>query len=351
MRIVIIAPPWVAVPPPAYGGTEAVLDTLARGLHADGHDVLLFTTADSTCPVPRASILPRAVGVGVAGSATELRHVIHGYRAAAGADVVHDHTLVGPVYAGRFAGMPVVTTNHGPFESELGDYYRAIGDHTPIIAISRHQASTARDIPVAAVIHHGVDPTQFPVGAGDGGYALFLGRMCAEKGVDTAIRVARRAGMPLRIAAKMSEAAEKLYFEERVRPLLGGDIEYVGEVGGMDKLALLGEATCLLNPIAWPEPFGMVMVEALACGTPVVATPMGAAPEIVDEGITGFIRTGEAALAAAVGVVGQLDRSACRRAVAGRFSAERMVADHVALYQSLVSRDRVPFPLPLPLVA
>ncbi len=342
IRIVIIAPPWVAVPPAAYGGTETVLDTLARGLHSAGHDVLLFATGDSTCPVPTASVLPNAIGVGVGGSATEMRHVIHAYQVARGADIVHDHTLVGPVYADRFAGLPVVTTNHGPFQSELGDYYRAIGDNTPVIAISHHQASTANGIPVAAVIHHGVDLERFPAGRGDGGYAAFLGRMCPEKGIDTAIRVARLAGVPLRIAAKMSEAAEQLYFEQRVRPLLGGDIEYIGEVGGADKTAFLSGATCLLNPIRWPEPFGMVMVEALACGTPVVATPMGAAPEIVDHGVTGFVRAGERALAAAVIAAGDLERDACRRAVADRFSAQRMVAAHVVLYESLLGGRVLP---------
>jgi glycosyltransferase involved in cell wall biosynthesis len=342
IRIVIIAPPWVAVPPRAYGGTESVLDTLARGLHTAGHDVLLFTTGDSTCPVPTASVLPQAIGVGVGGSATEMRHVIHAYQTAADADIVHDHTLVGPVYADRFAGLPVVTTNHGPFQSELGDYYRAIGDRTPVIAISQHQASTADGIPIAAVIHHGVDLERFPPGPGDGGYAVFLGRMCPEKGVDAAIRVARQAGMPLRIAAKMSEAAEQLYFEQRVRPLLGGDIEYIGEVGGADKTNLLGGATCLLNPIAWPEPFGMVMVEALGCGTPVVATPMGAVPEIVDHGVTGFVCSSEPALADALTAVAGLGREACRQAVAARFSAERMVADHVLLYEALSSGRRLP---------
>jgi glycosyltransferase involved in cell wall biosynthesis len=341
IRIVIIAPPWVAVPPAAYGGTETVLDTLARGLHGSGHDVLLFTTGDSTCPVPTASVLREAVGVGLGGSATEMRHVIHAYKLAAGADIVHDHTLIGPVYADRFAGLRVVTTNHGPFKSELGDFYRAIANRTPVIAISHHQASTAVGIPVAAVIHHGVDLERFPVGPGDGGYALFLGRMCPEKGVAAAVRIARRAGMPLRIAAKMSEPAEQLYFEHHVQPLLGGDIEYVGEVGGAEKTALLGGATCLLNPIAWPEPFGMVMVESLACGTPVVATPMGAVPEIVDRGTTGFVCSGEAALAHALTMTADLDREACRQAVATRFSAERMVADHVVLYKSLIDGTAV----------
>jgi glycosyltransferase involved in cell wall biosynthesis len=341
---VIIAPPWVAVPPTAYGGTEAVLDTLARGLHTSGHELLLFTTADSTCPVPKAAVLANAIGVGVGGSATEMRHVIHAYQAAVDirADIVHDHTLIGPVYADRFNGLQVVTTNHGPFQSELGDYYRAIGGQTPIIAISHHQASTATATPIASVIHHGVDLERFPFGQGDGGYALFLGRMCPEKGVDAAIRVARQAQIPLRIAAKMSEAAEQLYFDKYVRPLLGADVEYIGEIGGTDKTALLGGATCLLNPIAWPEPFGMVMVEALACGTPVVATPMGAVPEIVDHGRTGFICSSETALAAAVRSTAELDRQQCRAAAATRFSAERMVADHVALYQSLTGDSSLP---------
>jgi glycosyltransferase involved in cell wall biosynthesis len=338
MRIMLIAPPWVAVPPTAYGGTETVLDILARGLQRAGHDVVLFTTGDSTCDVPRDSVLPAAIGVGNGGSATELRHVIHAYEAAVSAhvDIVHDHTLAGPVYANRFVGLPVVTTNHGPFQSELGDYYRAISNTIPIIAISHHQASTATDIPLAAVIHHGIDPERSPAGKGDGGYAVFLGRMCRDKGIPTAIRVARRASIPLRIAAKMSEPAELLYFERHVEPLLGGLIQYIGEVGGADKAVLLGEAMCLLNPIDWPEPFGMVMVEALAYGTPVVATPMGAAPEIVHHGRTGFVCFGEDDLALAVAASADLDRDECRDAVADRFSADRMVADHVALYEKVI---------------
>lgn len=191
------------------------------------------------------------------------RHVINAYDHVRdwGADVVHDHTLVGPVYAERF-DLPVVTTNHGPFDGELADLYRAIADRVAVIAISHHQASTAIQTPIAAVIHHGVDVDASPHGSGDGGYALFLGRMSPDKGVDVAARVARRAEIRLRIAAKMREPAEVAYFERDVAPLLGDGIDYVGEVGGRAKLDLLAGARCLLNPIAWPEPFGMVMIEA-----------------------------------------------------------------------------------------
>lgn len=344
MRIAIVAPPWVPVPPPAYGGTEAVLDGLAQGLVAAGHDVLLYTTGDSTCPVPRAWVLAKAAGVGVAGSATELRHVVNAYDTLREwkPDVVHDHTLIGPVYAERFPEIVIVTTNHGPFESELGDYYRAIAPRIPVIAISNHQASTAVDIAVAAVIHHGVDVEQFRFGPGDGGYALFLGRMCPEKGVHTAAAAARRAGIPLRIAAKLREHAERAYFEAFVSPLLGDGIEFIGEVGMADKIELLGHARCLLNPIDWPEPFGMVMVESLACGTPVIARPRGAATEIVSPGRTGFLCETDDDLVEALGRIDEIDRSVCRGEAETRFSIASMVANHVALYEHAIRVHRQP---------
>lgn len=337
MRVLLVAPPWLPVPPPAYGGTEVVLDNLARGLRAAGHEVLLFATGDSTSAVPIRWVLPRAVGTVGPGPATELAQVIHAYEAVSdwAPDVVHDHTLVGPIYSQKLS-TPVVTTNHGPFDSELGDLYRAIGGTVPVIAISRNQAARARDISIASVILHGVDIEKFPFGDGSGGYALFLGRMSPDKGAHIAARVARRAGVPLRIAGKMREPAETAYFHQYVEPLLGGAVEYVGEVGGNAKLDLLANARCLLNPIAWPEPFGMVMIEALACGTPVVATPRGSVPEIVDDGITGFVRAGHQSLAEAVQRSAGLDRVRCRAEVAARFSTTRMVADHVALYRRVI---------------
>lgn len=348
MRIAVIAPPWLAVPPTGYGGTEQVLDGLCLALQEAGHEVLLYATGDSTCPVERAWTFDTSVGVAAMHPAAELRQVIAAYDAVAdwGADIVHDHTLVGPFAAAAagtgWAGCPVVTTNHGPFDADLAPVYLRVAERVPVIAISHHQAAGALGVPIKAVIHHGVDPARFPVGDGAGGYALFLGRMNPEKGVHRAIRVAQAAGVPIKIGAKMRERAEHEYFRDQVRPLLGPAVEYLGEVGGEQKLELIGDAACLLNPIAWPEPFGLVMVEALACGTPVVTTPQGAAPEIVDDGTTGFVRSDEQSLVVALGHVGGLDRAACRAAVEQRFSAARMAADHVEVFERVLRRAAGP---------
>jgi glycosyltransferase involved in cell wall biosynthesis len=353
MRIGLIAPPWLPVPPPAYGGTEAVVDRLARGMQAAGHEVVLFTTGDATCPVERRWVFEGAQIARIGEAVAELRHLVHAYEALASCDVVHDHTVVGPAFAERLPALPVVTTNHGPFDRELLDVYRAVAHRVPIIAISHAQAATARGLPLAGVIHHGIDVDRFPRGAGDGGYLLFLGRMTPDKGAEQAIAVARRAGIPLVLAAKMREPAERRYFEERVRPLLGPGVDWVGEVGGEGKADLLAGAAALLNPIQWDEPFGLVMIESLACGTPVLATRRGAAPEIVDHGVTGVLGD-EDALVAAVGRLGDLDRDRCRAAVADRFSTTRMVEEHLDLFaRILAARDagrraaaRRPTPVP-----
>jgi len=315
-----------------------VLDGLARGLRAAGQEVLLYTTGDSTCDVEVEWSRETAAGTVATTAAPEIeqQHVVDAYSAVLDwdADVIHDHTLSGPAHGHQF-GVPVVTTNHGPFDDELGKLYRSICGSVAVIALSHHHAASAAGISIAAVIHHGIDVDTFPFGAGDGGYALFLGRMTEDKGVHTAARIARNAGVPLRIAAKMAEPAEVTYFKDAVEPLLGGGVEYVGEVGGRDKQVLLGGAACLLNPLAWPEPFGMVMIEALACGTPVAGTPCGSVPELITDGATGFLRSTEDELGSALHQVEQLDRRHCRDEAAERFSTARMVADHLELYERL----------------
>lgn len=340
LRVGLIAPPWVAVPPPLYGGTEVVLDHLARGLTEAGHDVELFTTGDSTCPVRRHWIHPAAVGT-TAALIAELGHVQAAYEQFTDRDVIHDHTLLGPLWAySEHVATPLVTTNHGEFTPELTALYRSVAQRSAVVAISHHQRSTAPEVPVAAVIHHGIDVDHVPVGRGDGGYVLFLGRMHPDKGVHRAIEVANAAGRRLLIAAKMWEPVERRYYAERVAPLLGPDVVYLGQVGARDKYELLGGAEALVNPIRWPEPFGLVMIEALATGTPVLAFAEGAAPEIVDHGTTGFLCVDEAEMVAHLAEVDTIDRSACRRAAEDRFSTRRMVRDHVALYREVIRRAR-----------
>ncbi len=337
LRVGIIAPPWLPVPPVAYGGTENVIDILARGLVAAGVDVVLVTTGDATCPVPRRWVFPRALGVGNGGVAEEARHVIGAYSLLHNVDIVHDNSLAGPLYALSIRRPPVVTTNHGPFDEMLTPLYRVVSRRTPVVAISHHQASDAAGISIAAVIHHGIDVERIPFGCGTGGYAAFLGRMHPNKGVEEAIATARAAGMPLRIAAKMTDPAEREYFNARVAPRLGGVIEYVGELSRSEKYDFLKDAVCLLNPIRWAEPFGMVMIEAMACGTPVVTNNRGSASEIVDHGETGFLCDDESSLVGALYKVATLNRSRCRVAVEERFSSHRMVADHIALYRRIIS--------------
>ncbi len=336
MLIGLIAPPWLPVPPVRYGGIELVIDGLARGLMAAGHEVLLAVPAGSTCPVPQIPGLPPPDAARMGCTVVEIPYLFSAYEAMREVEVIHDHTVAGPLCVPP-RRAPVVTTNHGPFNADLNPIYaemscRGVGT----IAISHHQASTARNVKIAAVIHHGIDVDDIPVGNGDGGYACTLGRMTPSKGIREAILVAREAQVPLRIAAKMREPLERQYFDACVRPLLGGDIEYLGELNAAEKYQLLGGAFALLNPIQWPEPFGLVMIEALACGTPVVATRRASAPEISTDGDTGFLRLELSALAQALTRVPELDRKRCRERAVTCFSTSRMVAEHLQLYRRLL---------------
>jgi glycosyltransferase involved in cell wall biosynthesis len=298
----------------------------------------LFTTGDSTCPVERRFLLPEAEGNRIGANVPELRHVMAAYDddLVRAADIVHDHTVFGPVYGQQFDDVRLVTTIHGPFVEELVDIYGRIAKRVPVIAVSHAQRKPAPQVPIARVIHHGVDVNEFPVGTGSGGYALFLGRMAADKGAHTAITVARKAQVPLLMAGKMREPAEFEYFETQVEPLLGDDARYLGEVPHDHKVQLLADARAVLFPIRWNEPFGLVMIEALACGTPVLAFPEGAAPEVIEDGRTGFLCHDEAAMAEALGRIDTIDRKACRAAVEGYFSTERMVREHLDLFESII---------------
>jgi glycosyltransferase involved in cell wall biosynthesis len=315
-----------------------VVCQLAGGLTAAGHEVVLYATGDSTAPVPLVYALASAEWDRVGQGEVELPHVMAGYEALTGCDVIHDHTLLGPAWALASGYDRVVTTCHGPFNGELRPIYRRYGKRLPVVAISHDQASRAPEIAVDRVIHHGLDPDDFPIGSGDGNYLLFLGRMSANKGVREAVTAARAAGRPLVIAAKAREEDEKAYFTTHIEPFLGDDVFFFGEANHDQKVRLLAAASALLNPIQWPEPFGLVMIEALACGTPVIACPNGSAPEIVDDGVTGFLCAGQDELIGAIRHVDELNRNACRAAATRRFSTGRMVGEHLALYRDMVAR-------------
>lgn len=342
MRIGLLAPPWVSVPPRGYGGTEVVVDNLARGLSRRGHEVTLFTVGDSTCPVHRLH-LHRHPAQRMGDTTAEAAHVLAGYAALRDVEVIHDHTVLGPLLAARGAAgsgpssVPVVATNHGPFHSDAQRVYaEAAAGGVAVVAISHAHAASAGRVRLAATILHGVDLTRYRPGPGTGGYLLFLGRMSQDKGVHRAITVARRAGWPIVVVARACEENERAYFEGQVRPLLGDGVQMLGELGAVRTVELLQGAAALLVPITWPEPFGLVMAEAMACGTPVLAFPNGAAPEVVRDGVTGFLCADEDEMVLALRRLPSLDRRVIRAEASRRFSAERMVAEHERLYAGLL---------------
>lgn len=339
VKIGIVAPPWAPIPPELYGGIEQAVDCEARGLVAAGHEVLLFATGDSTCPVPTEWLLEHSEGNRIGFTVPELRHVLAAYETVTDCDIIHDHTMVGPVYASALTDVPVVTTIHGPLNVELIDIYRRIAGRVPLIAISHAQLRADPGLPVAGVIHHGVDVDDFPAGAGKGDYCMYLGRMVEEKGAHRAVLAAREAGIPILLAGKMREPWETAYFETHIEPLLGDGVEYLGEVPYEEKVRLLSDAKATLFPIRWNEPFGLVMLESLACGTPVLAFAEGAAPEVVADGRTGWLCKDESDMAAKLNAIAAIDRGECREDVATRFSTERMTREHVELFEKVLNRS------------
>jgi glycosyltransferase involved in cell wall biosynthesis len=288
--------------------------------------------------VPRQWLLEHSEGNRIGFTVPELRHVLAAYEAVDDCDLIHDHTMVGPVYASALTDIPVVTTIHGPLNVELIDIYRRIAGRIPLIAISHAQLRADPGLDVAQVIHHGVDVDDFPVGSGKGDYCMYLGRMVAEKGAHRAILAAREAGLPILLAGKMREPWETSYFEKEIEPLLGDGVEYLGEVPYEEKLRLLADAKATLFPIRWNEPFGLVMLESLACGTPVLAFAEGAAPEVVADGRTGWLCRDESDMAARLNMIGEIDRAECRADVEVRFSTERMAREHAELFGKVLTR-------------
>ncbi len=345
LRIGVLAPPWVPIPPPSYGGIEQVVAALCEGLVERGHEVVLVAAPGSSVSgvelVTPLEEIPAIIGE----ASCDWRHALAGIDAFAGVDVVIDHSgPLGALLTSRL-DAPGLHVTHGPLDSVPTEIYAGIARHSPrlrLVAISDSQRAMAPGLPFAGVCHNGLALDTAPFRATPEGYLAFLGRMSPEKGPADAIRIAQRAGLPLLIGAKCREPAEKAYFAEHVAPMLGPDVVWLGELNAAQKFELLGGARALLFPIAWPEPFGMVMIEAMACGTPVLATAHGAVPEVVADGVTGFVRATPEELVEAVTRVDEIDRRACRRGVAERFSADAMTAGYERLVRAELAGSRRP---------
>ncbi len=349
MRIAQLAPPLETVPPSRYGGTERVISTLTEELVRRGHDVTLFAAGGSrtsarlivTCETaawhrdpPLRDLMPMW-SIALGKLVPELDRF----------DIVHSHLDWVGFPLARWASTPVVTTLHGRLDvPEMQEALCEFRD-VPLVSISRAQRRSVTWANFVATVHHGIDVTRFDHSPKAGSYLAFLGRISPEKGLDVAIRVARKAGMRLRVAARMplpvshdpNAGQDHEYWQDVIQPLLGPDIEVVGEVGGAQKAAFLRDAAALLFPIRWPEPFGLVMIEALASGTPVLATRCGSVPEIIRDGVTGFVADSEDDLVRAVGKLDRISRAACREEAERRFSPAAMAARYEQVYSDVLA--------------
>jgi glycosyltransferase involved in cell wall biosynthesis len=340
MRIAILAPPWFPIPPPRYGGIEWVVALLADGLVEAGHDVTLFATGEARTRAKVVASFPEARPLEIGRTWTELHHAVECLARLDGFDVVNDHS--GPLGAvlGGLSATPFLHTVHGTLTGEAGKIYARLPSIAPdvgLVSISLNQRKPCPDLNWAATVPNALDLGAYPVEPHRGDYLLFLGRLSPDKGCHRAIEVAKEAGVPLKIAGKMHDAAEKYYFETEVRPRLSDRVEYLGEVSHAEKVDLLQNARATLFPIQWEEPFGLVMIESMACGTPVIATRRGAVPEVVDDGRSGIIVGDASEMAAALAAADELDPLECRRYVEERFSRERMVREYEAAYRAVLA--------------
>ena len=342
LRIGMVAPPWFELPPRGYGGTEAVVASLVDGLVDRGHEVVLVASGSHRTKatrfhrvydVPPTERLGEPVPEVV--TAAEAARVL----AEADVDLVHDHTLAGPLLA-RGRPQPTVVTAHGPVVGEDGRYFEALGSSVDVVAISDAQRRLNPKLNWVGTVHNAIDVSSFPYRAEKDDYVLWLGRFSPQKAPDLAIEAARAAGRRIVLAGKLNEAPERRYFEERVAPLLGPGVEYVGEADATVKRELLSGAQALVFPIQWEEPFGMVMIEAMACGTPVVALRRGSVPEVVVDGVTGLIVDEPAELPEAIVRAQALDPAASRRRAAEDFDVPVMAERYERVYRMLVEGTR-----------
>jgi glycosyltransferase involved in cell wall biosynthesis len=344
MKIAQIAPLVESVPPSLYGGTERVVSWLTEELVRQGHDVTLFAAGDSRTKARLEAIVPRALRLdGIHNSLPY--NIIMLDRVAIRQqdfDILHFH--IDFFHYPLFRGMArrTLTTLHGRQDlPELPDIYRAF-PHMPLVSISDNQRLPVPPVNWQGTVPHGLPEGLLRQGTGEGGYLAFLGRICADKGILPAIEIARRAGLSLMVAAKVDPADQK-YFDQSVKPVLENSphVIFIGEIDDSQKQQFLGNAKALLFPISWPEPFGLVMIESMACGTPVIAFNCGSVPEILEDGVTGFVVNTVEEAALSVGKLDDLSRTRIRGRFDERFSAETMARAYVKIYQNLAAENTV----------
>ena len=332
----MIAPPWYPIPPDAYGGIEWMVHWLVEGLVERGHAVTLFGAGGSDTSARYVQTFAEPPTDRIGDAFIELQHLAAARRVidAGGFDVVHDHTVTGPLMA-RGTTLPVVVTAHGPADGEVGDYYRLLAFPVSMVAISDAQQRLLPEVRWVRTVHNAIDVDEYPYSGDKEDFALFLGRLTPDKGVHLAIEAAREAGIELVIAGKCQEGPEQDYFDAEIEPRLHAGVEFIGEADTEEKKDLLVRAKCLLNPVRWNEPFGIVMAEALACGTPVVALRGGAVDEVVQHELTGFVFDEPAQLVEGIRRVDEIDPELCRKSVRKYFDVDQMVEGYEQVYLSL----------------
>src|SRR5579875_1439475 len=339
LRIAQVAPLYESVPPKLYGGTERVVAYLTEELIRRGHEVTLFAAGDSTAAATIQATHPtslRAAGMVSCGNALHLPMLSEVFGHAERFDVIHCHLDYWGFPFARMVPTPTVTTLHGRLDiPELLDVYRYYSEAS-VVSISDAQREPLPELNWVGTVHHGLPVDQLTFHSGPGKYLAFLGRIAPEKRPDLAIEIARRVGIPLKIAAKV-DVVDQEYFDTKIRPMLDTEgVQFIGEIGEREKSDFLGNAIALLFPVDWPEPFGLVMIEALACGTPVIARPCGSVPEVLRDGVTGFIGSTIEELVQAVGRIPTLSRERCRAEFESRFTADVMAANYERIYYDLI---------------
>jgi glycosyltransferase involved in cell wall biosynthesis len=342
MRIAQVAPLYESVPPKLYGGTERVVSWLTEELVRLGHDVTLFASGDSLTAARLVPGCEKALRLDENCVDQLAHHVImldRVFSESNNFDIIHFHVDYLHFPFSRRRHVPHITTLHGRLDlPDLVPVYRHFND-MPLISISNAQRQPLPWANWYGTVHHGLPPGSFSLGEGKGGYLAFLGRTSPEKGLDQAIEIAKRAGMPLKIAAKIDKV-DAGYFQSTIKPLLDHFlIEFIGEIGYPEKDSFLGNAAGLLFPINWREPFGLVMIEAMACGTPVIAYPRGSVPEVIEDGVSGFLVSGLEDAVKAVKRLGEIDRRKCRRHFETDFNSGRMARDYLNIYRRLIEEE------------